>query len=511
MTDRVILAIDQGTTNTKGLLVRDDGSVLLMRSRAMRVDHPRPGWAEQSALEIWEAVAGLIGELVAAAPHAQVQALAISNQRETVVLWEKESGRPVGPAVIWQCQRSAERCASLRAGGHESAVVERSGLALDPLFPAAKIAWLLDSIPNGRERAAAGELRCGTIDSWLLWNLTGGTVHATDHGNASRTQLFNLATLEWDPELARLFDVPLSILPEIRSSDSLFGTVAAGVTALPDGTPVHAMVGDSHAALFAHDIGAPGRTKVTIGTGSSLMTATHQRVHSSHGLSSTIAWSRDGQAQHALEGNISVSGHAAAFATGLLGLRDEAELTSLAVSVTDSGGVIFVPALVGLGAPHWCGEARGSIFGMTLATKPAHIARATLEAIALQITDVVAALEADLENELPELSVDGGAAANALLMQMLADFSGRSIVRPAIQEASALGAARMALEALGVTNSTFQPAEATRFTPVMRPERRRQVVQRWRAAVSNTVAAAMSNQGLSGAADQRSCPASATA
>lgn len=490
MTDQVILAIDQGTTNTKALLVRDDGTVLLSRSRAMRVDYPRPGWAEQSASDIWEAVAGLIAELEAAAPHARVRALAIANQRETVVLWDAGTGKPLGPAVIWQCQRSADRCAALRAAGHEADVIERCGLGLDPLFPAAKIAWLLDSVPEGRARAGRGELRCGTIDSWLLWNLTGGAVHATDHGNASRTQLFNLSTLDWDPELARLFDVPLSVLPSIESSDSCFGTVASGLTALPEGTPIHAMLGDSHAALFAHGITAPGRVKATIGTGSSLMTATEERVRSSHGLSSTIAWSRNGQAQHALEGNISVSGHAAAFATALLGLPDEAALSELAASVSDAGGVVFVPALGGLGAPHWCVEARGTISGMSLATKPAHVARATLEAIALQIGDVLAALEADLGGTLAELSVDGGAARNDLLMQLLADLSGHPIARPVIAEASALGAARMALAALGIADSEATSVETQRFVPGLPADRREEIVQRWSVAVRNAMRAA---------------------
>ena len=226
MSGPVILAIDQGTTNTKALLVTPDGSVLLSRSRPMQVTYPQPGWAEQSASDIWEAVAALIAELVAAAPDAQIAALAISNQRETVVLWEADTGRPIAPAVIWQCARSAERCTALRAAGLEDAIVARSGLGIDPLFPAAKIGWLLDAIPGARDRAAQGEIKAGTIDSWLLWNLTGGTVHATDHSNASRTQLFNLDTLDWDSELARIFDVPLTILPRIAASDSGFGSVA---------------------------------------------------------------------------------------------------------------------------------------------------------------------------------------------------------------------------------------------------------------------------------------------
>jgi glycerol kinase len=487
MTGTAILSIDQGTSNTKALLVAPDGSVLLSRPRAMRVDYPRPGWAEQSASDIWEAVAGLIAELEAAAPQVAVSAVAISNQRETVVLWDAETGLPLGPAVIWQCQRSADRCAILRAAGHGDAIVARSGLAVDSMFSAGKIAWLLDSIPGARDRAATGKLRCGTIDSWLLWNLTGGAVHATDHSNASRTQLFNLDTLDWDPELARLFDVPLGILPEILPSDSRFGVVADGLTALPHGTPIHAVLGDSHAALFEHTAASASRVKATMGTGSSLMAATDRRVRSSHGLSSTIAWSKGNAVQHAIEGNISVSGQAAAFATELLGLADEEALTRLAASVEDSGGVVFVPALAGLGAPHWCGDARGTISRISLATRPAHIARATLEAIALQIGDVLDAIEADLGSPFTDLSIDGGAARNPLLAQMLADLLDRRIVRPRITEASALGVARLAAEALGLTHPNAAAAPVDRFEPCMAVEHRRTIRQQWRAAVTRAV------------------------
>jgi glycerol kinase len=501
MTQKVILAIDQGTTNTKALLVAADGSVILSRSRANRVDYPRPGWAEQSAWDIWEAVAALIAELVAAAPEAAVAALAISNQRETVVLWDAASGRPVAPAVIWQCQRSADRCAALRTAGHGEEISARSGLGLDPLFPAAKIAWLLDNVPDARDRAERGELRCGTIDSWLLWNLTAGGVHATDHSNASRTQLFNLDTLGWDAELARLFDVPLAILPRIMPSDSRFGTVATGLTALPEGTPVHAMLGDSHAALYGHGIDGPGRVKATIGTGSSLMAATEGPVRSSHGLSSTIAWSRGGAVQHALEGNISVSGHAAAFATELLGLPDEEALTALAGSVEDSGGVVFVPALAGLGAPHWRTEARGMIAGMSLSTRPAHVARATLEAIALQIGDVFGAIEADLGTHLPELSIDGGAARNPLLAQLIADLLYRTVARPRITEASALGVARLAGEAAGLARSAAAPVAADRFTPALPADRRQAIRTRWRGTVGLAVGSGNTDVERNGAAE----------
>ncbi|MGV1684600.1 FGGY family carbohydrate kinase [Sphingopyxis sp. NJF-3] len=487
MTERLVLAIDQGTTNTKALLVAPDGSVRLSRSRTMSLDYPQPGWVEQSASDIWETVAGLIAEVVAAAGAADIAAVAISNQRETIVVWDAATGRPIGPAIIWQCRRSADRCNALRAAGHEAEIAARSGLGVDPLFPAAKIAWLLDETPGARARAERGELKCGTIDSWLLWNLTAGGVHATDHGNASRTQLFNLDTLSWDADLARLFDVPLSLLPTVMPSDSRFGAVAPGVTALAEHTPIHAMIGDSHAALFAHAANG-ARLKVTIGTGSSLMTATDGRVRSSHGLSSTIAWSRGDAVQHALEGNISVSGQAAAFAATLLGLPDEEALTALAASVDDSDGVVFVPALAGLGAPHWCSDARGEITGLSLSSGRAHVARATLEAIALQIGDVVAALDADLGTRLPELSVDGGATRNTLLMQLLADLLDREIVRPAIAEASALGAARLAGEALlGLAAAESHSIQAERFAPAMVAEQRARVVRRWRDAVARAV------------------------
>ena len=490
MSGPVILAIDQGTTNTKALLVAPDGSVLASRSRAMKIAYPQPGWAEQSAIDIWDAATALIGELVAAQPQAEVAALAISNQRETVVLWDAASGEPIAPAVIWQCTRSAERCAALRAAGHGDEIAARSGLAIDPLFPAAKIAWLLDAIPGARERAAKGEIKAGTIDSWLLWKLTGGAVHSTDHSNASRTQLFNLDTLDWDAELAGIFDVPLEILPRIAASDSGFGSVAAGVTALPAGTVVQVLMGDSHAAMFAHGIHAPGRVKATMGTGSSLMAATQGRVHSSRGLSSTIAWSRaDGRVQHALEGNISVSGHAAAFATALLGLADEQELTALADSVPDSGGVVFVPALAGLGAPHWETAARGTISGMTLATTPAHVARATLEAIALQIADVLDAIEGDLGVRLSELSIDGGAARNPLLVRLLADLTGRTIARPQVAEASALGVARLAMDALGLRSHDTGGA-SERVEPEMADEARQAIRRNWRLAVDQVIARA---------------------
>lgn len=487
--DPLILAIDQGTTNTKAMLVRGDGTTVASRSRSVPLVHPRPGWVEQSASAIWDTVSGLINELVAAAPDADIAALAISNQRETLVLWNRLTGEPAAPAITWQCTRSADRCAQLRAKGHGREIAQRSGLGIDPLFPAAKIGWLLDNTACARDRAAQGDLLCGTVDSWLLWKLTGGAVHATDASNASRTQLFNLDAMEWDAYLAEVFGVPLNIMPRVLASDAAFGMTGDATRALPAGTPIHAMLGDSHAGLFAHDETGSGVVKVTIGTGSSLMVATPFRPHSDHGLSATVAWSRTGRgAQYALEGNISVSGHAAAFMADMLGLKDAAALSDLAATVGSSNGVTLVPALAGLGAPHWQTDARGTIAGMTLGTRPAHLARATLDAIAHQICDVIDAMEADLGHDFPSIVIDGGGSGNALLAQILSDFSGKIIVTPAAPETSALGAAHMAALATGIA-AERQHSNAARYAPAIPAARRARARETWRDAVAQVISA----------------------
>lgn len=477
-----ILAIDQGTTNTKALLIAEDGAVVARASRPTTVQHPRPDWAEQDGKAIWQSVAAVIAEIVATG--APIAGVAISNQRETIGLWDRKTGEPTAPFVLWQCRRSSERCAQLRGEGYEPDVVAKTGLALDPMFSAAKLAWLLDSAPDTRERAARGELGAGTVDSWLLWNLTGG-VHATDHSNASRTQLMNLDTLEWDPELADLFQTPLSILPQILPSNSLFGHTVAGVTALPAGVPICAIMGDSHAALFGHGFEGAGGVKATCGTGSSLMTVTDRRIWSAHGLSSTVAWSEDDKVLYALEGNILVSGHTVAFITRLLGLENEQATSDLAQTVDDANGVCVVPAFAGLGAPHWQDRARGMICGMSLSTTRAHVARAAFEAIALQIRDVFVAMEADLHTTLPELSVDGGASQNNMLAQMLADTLDRPIRRPGSPELSALGAARMAARHFP---EHARPADTggSTFSPAISTAHRSEILARWRDGLART-------------------------
>jgi glycerol kinase len=483
MTADWILAIDQGTTNTKALVVGADGAILAQSAVPMTVTYPRAGWAEQSADAIWDSVCQAIRAALTGLDASRIAGLAISNQRESIVVWDAESGRPIAPCVIWQCRRSAERCAAIREAGHADEIERRTGLGLDPLFPAAKIAWILDDVSGARAKAEAGSLRTGTVDSWLIWKFTGGAVHATDYSNASRTQLFNTADLAWDADLANWFDVPLALLPEARLSNSAFGTVVDTACGLPVGVPIHAVMGDSHAALYGHGVRAPGAVKATYGTGSSLMTLTHQRLQSRHGLSGTIAWATESGVAHALEGNISVSGHAAAFAAQLLGLADAAALSELAQSVGSNEGVSFVPALVGLGAPYWQQDARGIIAGMSAGTRPAHVARAAFEAIALQIADVFRAMESDLGQPLKELFVDGGASKNDFLMQLQADILDRPVLRGDVAELSALGVATMAREALGLPMPAETQAPATVFRASISADRRLALLAQWADAI----------------------------
>jgi glycerol kinase len=484
MTADLVLAIDQGTTNTKALVVAADGGIVARASRPMKVAYPRPGWAEQSATDLWATVHEAMAEAIRGVDPRRLAAIAVSNQRESVVLWDRATGEPIGPCIIWQCRRSASVCAELQARGLSDRIRATTGLGLDPLFPASKIAWLLDQRPDLRTRAARGELAVGTIDAWLLWNLTDGRAHACDRSNASRTQLFDIRRLAWDAELAEIFRVPLSVLPQVRPSDDRFGTTAVGLAGIPSGIPIRAMMGDSHAALYGHAVDGPGTVKATYGTGSSLMTLTDGVVASTHGLASTIAWSRGDRVAHALEGNISVSAQAAAFMAKMLGLPDVAALSALAETVEDADGVVFVPALVGLGAPHWDPAARGLVTGLALGSTPAHVARATFEAIALQIVDVVEAMEGDLDHPLARLSVDGGATANRFLMRLQADLAGRPIDVSGIAELSAVGAARMAFAAIAGSDADLFAPEVTTFAPTMPADRREAIRADWKRAVA---------------------------
>jgi glycerol kinase len=491
MSDGRILAIDQGTTNTKVLLVDATGTAIARASRPVNVQYPQPGWVEQDARVIWSSVELAIDDCLEAASSRNIDAIAIANQRETIVLWDRATGEPIGPAVVWQCHRSAPFCQELSARGVEPLVRGRTGLTIDPMFSAAKARWLLEHTPDGAQRAARGELCFGTIDSWLLWNLTGGSVHACDVTNAARTQLFNIHTLAWDTELAELFDVPLAALPDVKPSGGLFGETVA-LNTLPAGVPIAGMIGDSHAALFGHAAFEPGAVKATYGTGSSLMAPTRTATQSQHGLSTTIAWARDrlDNVTYALEGNIYATGAAVAWLADMLGGSAE-DVERWAAQVPDSAGVHFVPALVGLGAPHWNDAARGLISGLTTATRPAHLARATLESIAFQVRDVLDALEKDLDREPSSLLADGGASRNDLLMQIQADIAGVPVVRGASAELSALGTAWLAGLSTGQWSSEQElkslAPTGDRFEPRISAAEREAKVAGWQQAVAATL------------------------
>lgn len=481
MTAPRVLAIDQGTTNTKALLIDGRGQVLARATAPLATQYPQPGWAEQSATDIWASVQAAVAGIVAQAGAAGIDAIAIANQRETLVLWDGASGQPVAPAIIWQCRRTAADCARLIAAGHDDAVVAATGLGINPLFPASKLAWALRNLPQVAALADGGRLRAGTVDSWLLWNLTGGAVFATDHSNASRTQLFDTERRVFSSGIADVFGVPVDCLPCPMPSDSLFGETVASAAALPAGIPVRAIMGDSHAALYGHGIRTPGTVKATYGTGSSLMALAPDRPSSSHGLSGTIAWSDVNGTAYALEGNITVSAQAAAFMADMLGLGGAAALTDLARTVPDAGGVTFVPALAGLGAPHWNDDARGTVAGMTHATRPAHLARATFEAIAHQIADVFDAMQADTAAPLGALRADGGASGNAFLMQMQADIIDRPVHASSVEETGALGVAGMAMAALGADGAPAVPV--TVYAPRMAATDRAHSRERWARAI----------------------------
>ncbi len=489
-----ILALDQGTTNTKALALDGVGRVAARHSVPTPIAYPRPGWVEQSGVEIWRAAVEAIDGCLADLPEwGSIAALSISNQRESVLLWRRSTGEAIGPCVTWQCRRSADRIDAIRSPEIEDKVVAKTGLGLDPLFPAAKIGWLLDAYPEARALAERGDLCVGTVDSWLLFNLTGGRTHATDASNASRTQLFDIHAQSWNEELCALFGVPAAILPRVEDSDACFGSTAR-VGRLPAGIPIHAMMGDSHAALFGHGVRNLGAVKATYGTGSSLMTLTDAPLRSKSGLSTTIAWRRSGRVSYAIEGNISVSAQAAGWIAELMGLPDVETLTALAASAGGGGEVCFVPALAGLGAPHWKDRSRAALTGLSLATTRADIARASLEAIALQICDVFDAMERDLGGELSMLSVDGGPTRNDLLMQLQADLLSRPVQRLKILELSAFGAGALAGLSTGFFEESLITARLRESIDVINPgldDHGRKAKRRaWRAAVRSVVESA---------------------
>lgn len=490
MSGNLILAIDQGTTNTKTLLMNADGLIIARAVRPQSQDYPQPGWVEQDPLAIWQNVQAVIDECLLAASHPALAAIAITNQRETVLLWERSTGHPLGPCIVWQCRRTASYCEGLRQRGLEPFLRERTGLTIDPLFSASKGRWLLDSIENGQARAESGELCLGTVDSWLLWNLTGGNVHACDMSNASRTQLLNLHTVQWDQELLDLFGIPAAALPQVKPSGALYGTTTPQGQ-LPGGIPIASMIGDSHAALFGQAGFEPGIIKATYGTGSSLMTPTRSKVGSMGGLSTTIAWGRD-KVTYALEGNISVTGAAVQWFGDLLGLPDgPTEIAALAETVTTTDGVYVVPAFAGLGAPYWDPNARGLITGLTRGSTAKHIARAIIESIAYQVRDVFEVMQSESGGALRTLLADGGATRNDSLMQFQADVLGCPVIRSESPDVSALGAAYLAGLTVGLWNSEADvaalPREHKQFDPKCSLAQRDCLYAGWREAVARAL------------------------
>lgn len=484
---RHILAIDQGTTNSKAILLRDDGRIAASASRPVPIRYPAPAWVEQDAAALWSSVREAADECVAATGITPA-AVAVTNQRETVVAWDRRTGLAVGPAIVWQCRRTADFCASLRTQGHGRLLLERTGLGIDPLFSASKARWLLDSIPGGRAKAAAGDVCLGTVDAWILFQLTGGAVHACDLTNASRTQLLNLERQCWDADLLSLFDIPKAALPEVKPSSALYGECR-----LWGGAPVGCLIGDSHGAFFGHGIFAPGAVKATYGTGSSLMTMTQARPRSRHGLSATIAWSRAGDTRYALEGNIAVTGGTVQWLGDFLSLPGGAPaVAELARTVEDSGGVYLVPAFAGLGAPHWRDDARGTLSGLTRGSTAAHAARAAIESIAYQVRDVFDAMRKDAGLPLPELLADGGAAFNDDLMQFQADILGHPVVRRASADLSAVGAAQLAGLSTGLWPSldalAALPRDEKRFEPALPASGRDRLYTGWQDAVARVLA-----------------------
>ncbi len=442
---KAVLAFDQGTTSSRAIAFGHDGRILGMAQQEFRQIFPRPGWVEHDPLEIWSTQRDVAALAIERAGLSEgISAIGLTNQRETTLLWERSTGRPVSNAIVWQDRRTASRCDALRQSGHAALFARKTGLVLDAYFSGTKLAWLLENVPGARARAEAGELAFGTVDSWLAWQLSGGQAHVTDASNASRTLLFDINTQRWDDELLAILGIPRAVLPEVVDSSAPVAVTAC--EGLPRGLPIAGIAGDQQAALFGQACLVPGMAKNTYGTGCFVLMNTGERpAASSHGLVSTVAWRRGGKTTYALEGSVFVAGAAIQWLRDGLGLIASArEVDALAASVPDAGGVHFVPALAGLGAPYWDPHARGTILGITRGTTKAHLARATLEAIAFQSAELIEAMSADCGLPLAELRVDGGAAASELLMQVQADLLGVAVVRPRVTETTALGAAYLA-------------------------------------------------------------------
>jgi glycerol kinase len=496
--NKFILALDQGTTSSRAIVFDHDGAIRGLGQREVHQHYPQPGWVEHDANELWQTQKTVAREALrnAGASAADIVAIGITNQRETVVVWERASGRPIAPAIVWQDRRTAALCDQLRAQGHASLLQARTGLVIDAYFSGTKLAWLLDNVAGARQAAERGELAFGTVDSWLIWNLTDGAVHSTDPSNASRTLLFDIHEQDWSDELLAIFDIPRSLLPQIAANNAIVGQTRPDHFGGP--IPIAGVAGDQQAATFGQACFTPGMAKNTYGTGCfMLMNVGAKPVASKNNLLSTIGWRLAGisggadQTAYMLEGGVFMAGATVQWLRDGLRLIERADqIEALAASVADTGDVFLVPAFVGLGAPHWDPYARGTIVGLTRGTTRAHIARAALEAIALQSTELLLAMRADSGVAVSELRVDGGASRNDTLMQMQADLLGVPVVRPRIAESTARGAAGLAGLATGYWSGTdelsAQWSAERRFEPTWSDEQREQRLHRWGQAVAHS-------------------------
>jgi glycerol kinase len=484
---KYILALDQGTTSSRAIVFDRAGSIVSVAQKEFPQIFPRPGWVEHDPRDIWSTQAGVAAEALtkAGVRAADIAAIGITNQRETTVVWDRATGQPICNAIVWQDRRTANICDRLRARKLDKVIRRKTGLVVDAYFSATKVQWILQHVKGARAKAKAGELAFGTVDSWLVWNLTGGRVHVTDASNASRTMLYDIRKGDWDDELLKIFGVPRSMLPEVRSSSEVYGHTAL----LGTPVPIAGIAGDQQSALFGQACTKPGMVKNTYGTGCfMLMNTGTAPIASRNNLLTTVAWRIGDRTEYALEGSIFIAGAVVQWLRdGLEIIRSSAEVEPLAASVPDTGGVYLVPAFAGLGAPHWDQYARGTIVGLTRGTTKAHLARAALEGIALQVMDVLKAMEADAKIRLKELRVDGGASANDLLMQLQADLLNVPVVRPKVAETTALGAAYLAGLAVGYWKSQADIARQwqvdRRFAPAMKPPVRTRIARGWERAL----------------------------
>lgn len=491
--DKYILALDQGTSSSRAIVFDEYGHTKAVSQKEFTQIFPKPGWVEHNPMEIWSSQASVIAEAITSIDinGLNIAAIGITNQRETTIVWDAETGEPVYNAIVWQDRRTSEFCDGLKRDGRTDLIRSKTGLIIDAYFSATKILWILENVPGARQKADEGKLRFGTVDTWLIWMLTRGEAHVTDVTNASRTMLFNIHTLEWDKELLQLFNIPESMMPQVKSSSEVYGYTKT--TLFAHEVPIAGIAGDQQAALFGQMCTEPGSVKNTYGTGCfMLMNSGERPIMSSNNLLTTIAWKIGDTVNYALEGSIFVAGSVVQWLRDGLGIiRSSSEVESLACSVPDNGGVYFVPALTGLGAPHWDQYAKGSIYGISRGTTAAHIARAALEGIAFQTMDIVNAMQKDAGVTLKELKVDGGASRNDLLMQFQADILGTPVIRPTVTETTALGAAYLAGLAVGYWESIdhikSQWGVETVFTPLAPPEAVSELKKGWADAIRRTL------------------------